>query len=198
VEERPFKGRVEASPRKRASAPAFLKQSRPASRHTDRQCSHETVQMEPLMWVRKYSRLWFRFILILVCGAMAFWGVRNGQRWTPLLAFVIYVVAGMLIMPKLPNPIPQQMTLRGVLVFIAWFVRFLGIVAALGCVFILVSRTFLSNPLPYWATAIVFLIWGAWACGCLWLAQWISNKASTTNPTQVLDFGLPTANHDKK
>ena len=150
------------------------------------------------MWVKKYSRLLFQFLLILLCGGTALWGVRKGQRWTPLLAFVIYMVTGMVILPRLPNATSQPMTVRKALIFVAWVTRFVGIVAALGCVSILVSHPFLSNPLPYWAMAIVLLIWGVWACSCLWLAKWISNKASATDPTQMLDFGLPTANRDRK
>jgi len=132
------------------------------------------------MWAKKYSRLWFQLLLILVCGAMAFWGVSNGQRWAPLLAFAVFIVASMLILPRLPNPMPQPMTVQGALVCIAWVIRIVGIVAALGCVLILASHPFLSDPLPYWALAIVLLLWGAWACGCLWLAKWIANKASKT------------------
>lgn len=55
------------------------------------------------MWVKKYSRLLFQFLFILLCGGAALWGARNGQRWAPLLAFVIYMIAGMIILPRLPN-----------------------------------------------------------------------------------------------
>jgi hypothetical protein len=150
------------------------------------------------MWVQKYCRLLFQFLLILLCGGTGLWGVRNGHPWVPLLAFIISIVISMLIVPRLPKPTPQRMTARGALIFVAWVARFIGVVAALGSVLILVSRPFLSNPLPYWAVAIVFLIWGVWAYGWLWLAKWISNKASVTDPTRVLDFGLPAANRDNK
>lgn len=150
------------------------------------------------MWTKKYSRLFFLLFAILVCGGMAVWGVQNGHRWAPLPAFVIYMAAGMLILPRLPNPMPQPMTLRGALVFVAWIIRFVGIVGVFGCVFLVVSHPFLSNPLPYWALAIILLMWGGWACGCFWLANWISNKASVTDPSQMLDLGFRFANHDKK
>lgn len=143
------------------------------------------------MWVKKYSRIVVLFLLILAFGATAFWGARHGQRWTSLLAFVIYMVAATLILPRLPSPIAHPIAVRDLLNLAAGTVRFLGFVAALGCVLGVVSHSFLSNPLPLWLLGPVLLVWAAWACGCFWLAKWISKKARGTNPSQILDFGLP-------
>jgi hypothetical protein len=149
------------------------------------------------MWLKKYSRVIVQLLLLIVCAGAALWGVRSGLRWAPLLAFFIYLLAGMLILPKLPSPISQPITVRGALTVFTWVIRAVGIVALLGCILLLASYPFLSNPLPLWALTIVLLMWGIWGAGCFWLARWISNKASKTDPSQVLDLGLISASRDK-
>ena len=147
------------------------------------------------MWVKKYSRIFLQFLLIIVFGGAAFLGIRNGQRWVPPAAFVVYLIASIIILPRFPSPMPQQVTLRGALDFTAWVIRLMGGVAALGAIAALVSYPFLSNPLPLWAMAIVLFMWATWACICLWVGHWISKKASTTDPSKIL--GLASTNRDR-
>ncbi|HKS75229.1 MAG TPA: hypothetical protein VJQ82_18630, partial [Terriglobales bacterium] len=116
----------------------------------------------------------------------------------PLLAFILYMVAGTLVLPRLPKVISGPVTTRSALSLIALFARLLGFVATLACIAGIVSYPFLSSPLPIWALIAVLIFWALWAFGCFWFAKWISNKAAQTHPSQVLDLGLMPAGRDKR
>jgi len=138
------------------------------------------------MRVKKYSRFVALFLLVLLYLVVAFWGVTRGHRWVPLLAFLTYIGVGAILLPRLSRSTSQPVTVRKALSFVAWIPRTVGIFAALACVLAIVSYPFLPNPLPPWALAIMLLMWSVWACGCFWLAHWISHKATQVDPSQVL------------
>jgi len=149
------------------------------------------------MAAKKFSRIIVQFALILVFGSISFWAVGRGLRWVPLLAFIFYMVAASLILPRLPKAATGPMTTRGALSLIALFARLLGFVATVSCIAAAVSYRFLSSPLPLWALIPVLSVWALWAFGCFWFAKWISNKAAQVDPSRLLDLGVLPVNRDK-
>jgi len=150
------------------------------------------------MWAIKYSRILVQLFLTATCVAAGIWTMMRGYRWMPLLIWVAFYAASMLVLPRLPSPITHPITTRWVLPRVASLLRFVGVLTVLGCALGLFSFPFLSNPLPLWLLLPMLLWWALWAWGFCWFSKWVKGKAVEVDPSQVFDLGSALVNRGKK
>ena len=133
------------------------------------------------MWP-KYSRPIVQLSLIVVFGSLAFWSVKAGYRWMPLLALVAYLVTCGIILPKLPRPIFNAKEAHDKVSNAAAALRRLAVVSLIGLsvtTLLLLVSGLKMNGVPRWGIVLT-LLWSWFLVWCYFRgARWYKNRAAT-------------------